>query len=140
LAKRRRLLLSNSHLLEIDLVRRGKRVPVRDPLPAAPYFVLLSRVETRPVLDVWPIGFSDPLPSVPVPLLPGDADVMLDRQLALTNVYDQGGRGDPVARVGNRLAQPPGVFEQGVPQPLEAVLAPRFSRPGERGVSAPCCR
>jgi len=91
LAKRRRLLFSNAHLMEIDLVRKGKRVPMQRPLPAAPYFVLLSRVESRPILDVWPIAFSDPLPPVPVPLLSGDADVQLDLQLALTNVYDLGG-------------------------------------------------
>jgi hypothetical protein len=29
-----------------------------------------------------------PLPSVPVPLLPGDADATLDLQQALTTVYD----------------------------------------------------
>jgi hypothetical protein len=91
LAKRRRLLLSDAHLMEIDLLRKGKRVPMRRPLPAAPYFVFLSREENRPVLDVWPIGFSDPLPIVPVPLLPGDADVPLDLQQAVTNVYDLGG-------------------------------------------------
>jgi hypothetical protein len=91
LAKRRRLLLSEAHLMEIDLLRRGRRVPMQRPLPTAPYFVFLSREESRPVLDVWPVGFADPLPVVPVPLLPGDADVALDLQLALTNVYDLGG-------------------------------------------------
>jgi hypothetical protein len=37
------------------------------------------------------IDLHDPLPEVPVPLLPGDADVPLDLQHALTNVYDLGG-------------------------------------------------
>jgi hypothetical protein len=91
LVKRRRIFSSSVHLLEIDLLRRGKRVPMRQPLPAAPYFVLVSRASSRPILDVWPIAFSDRLPTVPVPLLPGDADVELDLQAAFTEVFDRGG-------------------------------------------------
>ena len=47
-----------------------------------------KRAFRRPLTDVWPIALGDPLPTVPVPLLPGDADVHLDLQAALTNVYD----------------------------------------------------
>jgi hypothetical protein len=86
--KRQRLLLSAAHLLEIDLLRLGERVPMQQPLPQAAYFVLLSRAENRPLLDVWPIALSDPLPIVPVPLLAGDADVLLDLQAAFTAAYD----------------------------------------------------
>ncbi len=89
LAKRELILTSETHLLEIDLLRMGRRVPMRDPLPDAPYFVFLSRVEKRPYLDVWPIQLEEPLPTVPVPLLPDDADVSLDLQLALTTMYDE---------------------------------------------------
>jgi Protein of unknown function (DUF4058) len=35
LAKRRRILLSTAHLLEIDLLRQGQRVPMQKPLPSA---------------------------------------------------------------------------------------------------------
>src|SRR5207237_2291550 len=48
LAKRQRLLLSTAHLMEIDLLRQGQRVPMQQPLPPAPYFILLSRTENRP--------------------------------------------------------------------------------------------
>lgn len=88
LAKRQRLLLSPAHLLEIDLLRRGRRVPMQSALPPAPYFVFLSRAGKRPLTDVWPIGLDHPLPAVPVPLLEGDADVQLDLQLAVTTVYE----------------------------------------------------
>lgn len=91
LKRRRRYLESSAHLLEIDLLRRGKRVPMRGTLPCGAYFVFLSRVEKRPVTDVWPVGLDQPLPKVTVPLLPGDPDSELDLQLALTNIYDQGG-------------------------------------------------
>jgi hypothetical protein len=88
LAKRRRLLLSRAHLMEIDLLRRGRRVPMRQPLPDDPYFVLLSRAEQRPVVDVWPIGLRTRLPVVPVPLLSGDPDIPLDLQAAFDTIYD----------------------------------------------------
>lgn len=88
LDKRQRVLASAAHLLEIDLLRKGRRVPMKEPLPNAPYFVFLSRAEKRPILDVWPIRLDEPLPTVPVPLLPGDEDVTLDLQSAFTTIYD----------------------------------------------------
>jgi hypothetical protein len=89
LDKRERILRSTAHLMEIDLLRKGRRVPMRGTLPSVPYFVFLGRREKRLATDVWPIPLDQPLPEVPVPLLPGDADAMLDLQQALTNVYDE---------------------------------------------------
>jgi hypothetical protein len=88
LAKRRRILLSTAHLLEIDLLRRGQRVPMQKPLPKAPYFIFLSRAEKRPITEIWPVSLQTPLPVVPVPLLPGDQEVALDLQQILTTTYD----------------------------------------------------
>ncbi len=87
-AKRERILQSSVHLVEIDLLRRGRRVPMVDPLPDAPYFIFLSRVETRPVMDVWPVLLSSSLPVIPIPLLAEDEDVLLDLQAIFTAVYD----------------------------------------------------
>src|SRR5579885_1096203 len=42
LRRRDRFLGSDVHLLEIDLLRKGRRVPMEEPLPPAPYFVFLS--------------------------------------------------------------------------------------------------
>ena len=88
LDKRGRILLSPAHLIEIDLLRSGRRVPMQEPLPPAPYFVFVSRAECRPLVEVWPIYLQNRLPAISVPLLPGDADVTCDLQLALTTVYD----------------------------------------------------
>lgn len=88
LDKRSRTLLSFTHLIEIDLLRKGKRVPMQKPLPPAPYFAFLSRAGRRPIVDVWPIELDMRLPVIPVPLLPDDPDVELDLQLAFNTTYD----------------------------------------------------
>ena len=88
LAKRRRILLSTAHLLEIDLLRQGQRVPMQKPLPAASYFIFLSRAERRPMTEIWPISLRESLPVVPIPLLPDDKDVALDVQQVFTTTYD----------------------------------------------------
>lgn len=91
LNKRDALLRSDTHLIEIDWLRQGRRPPMREPLPKAAYFVFLSRAEKRPVLDVWPISLTDKLPAIPVPLLSEDEDVRLDLQVAFTAAYDSVG-------------------------------------------------
>jgi hypothetical protein len=88
LTKRQRLLLSTTHLVEIDLLHVGQRVPMQQPLPPTPYFVFVSRSEKRPIIDVWPIAMSQSLPTVWIPLLPGDDDVTLDLQSAFNAAYN----------------------------------------------------
>jgi hypothetical protein len=88
LHKRRALLRSSSHLIEIDLLRRGRRLPMKDPLPSGSYYVFVSRAKLRPMVQAWPIALDHPSPTIPVPLLPGDADVTLDLQASFQNVYD----------------------------------------------------
>jgi hypothetical protein len=91
LDKRERILRSHVHLIEIDWLRDGQRVPMQEPLPDAPYYVYLSRAENRPILDVWPVQFTSKLPTIPVPLLADDEDVSLDLQAAFNAVYDSVG-------------------------------------------------
>jgi hypothetical protein len=88
LQKRDALLASPAHLIEIDLLRKGRRLPMRRKLPDAEYFVFLSRAGQRPITGIWPVRLQDPLPAVPVPLLKGDPDAVLDLQKALQNIYD----------------------------------------------------
>jgi len=92
--KRRRLLRSSAHLLEIDLLRAGERPPLEESVPEASYYVMLSRADRRPRVEVWPIQIRDPLPAVPVPLLEPDPDVALDLNVAVAAVYERGGYSD----------------------------------------------
>jgi hypothetical protein len=78
LDKRGRILHSSAHLIEIDLLRQGRQVPMQQPLPTAPYFVFVSRVERRPIVEVWPIQLNMQLPTIPVPLHPDDPEITLD--------------------------------------------------------------
>jgi hypothetical protein len=91
LAKRGHTLRSTAHLIEIDLLHIGQRLPMRQAIPQAPYYVYVGRYEIHPETDVWPIALDQSLPTIGVPLLPGDDDVGLDLRLALTTVYDLSG-------------------------------------------------
>lgn len=86
--KRFQILSDSAHLVEIDLLRVGTRFPTAEPLPAVPYFVFLSQAGRRHEVEVWPVALNEPLPAVPIPLLPGDPPVFLELQQALTVVYD----------------------------------------------------
>lgn len=87
--RRGKLLASTAHLMEIDLLRKGKRPPMRERLPDFPFFAFLSRAHRRPVTEVWPIRLDEPLPRVPVPLVRPDPDVTMNLQEAFVTVYDQ---------------------------------------------------
>ena len=89
--KRRELLRSATHLMEIDLLRGGQRSPLEEPVPKAPYYVTLSRADRRPVVEVWPIQFQERLPILPVPLVEPDPDAPLDLSAIVADVYERGG-------------------------------------------------
>jgi hypothetical protein len=97
LAKRRELLASAVHFVEIDLLRGGPRMPMEN-LPECDYCVLVSRVETRPEAGVWPIRLREPLPPVRIPLRPPHADAQLDLQPVLHRIYDAAGYEDYIYR------------------------------------------
>ncbi|NLY01064.1 MAG: DUF4058 family protein [Rhodopirellula sp.] len=90
LRKRRELLRSGAHVIEIDLLRGGHRPPLERPVPSAPYYVTLSRVSRRPYVDVWPVQLQERLPTIPVPLLEPDPDAPLDLAAVVAAVYERG--------------------------------------------------
>lgn len=89
-SKRRNLVRGGVHVVEIDLLTRGRRTQLSGPLPGGDYFVCVFRGDRRPDVDVYAWGVRQPLPSVPVPLRAPDADVPLDLASVLTTVYDRG--------------------------------------------------
>jgi len=87
-SRRRELLKRHVHLLELDLLRAGRRIPLWGELPPAAYYILLSRADDRPATEVWPVALTETLPAVPVPLHRPDADLTLDLQAAVTACFD----------------------------------------------------
>jgi hypothetical protein len=85
--KRRSVLASRTHLVEIDLRRGGAR-PTLPELPTCDYYALVSRYEDRPELAMWPIRLHEPLPVIEVPLTAPDPPVSLDLQALLQRIYD----------------------------------------------------
>jgi hypothetical protein len=87
--KRQELFKGGVHLLEIDLLRNGRRPRLArpDPLPDAPYFVFLSRTERWPEIAIWPCGLQKALPTIPVPLRAPDPDARLSLSAVLRQVY-----------------------------------------------------
>lgn len=88
LSKRDAPRLADVHVLEIDLLRRGKRLWADTRVDDKPYIAALVRAGHRQA-ELWPIGLRDPLPLLPVPLRPPDSDAPLDVQQALNTIYDE---------------------------------------------------
>ena len=57
--------------------------------PPCTFSVLVSRADRRPTADFWPFGLRDPLPTISIPLRPGDSDARLDLRSILDRVYDE---------------------------------------------------
>ena len=68
--KRRALLDTPAHLVEIDLLRQGRRLPIDD-CPESDFLVTVSVAERRPAVDLWAFSLRDPLPVIPIPLRDG---------------------------------------------------------------------
>jgi hypothetical protein len=109
LRKRRQLLRSDTHLIEIDLLRGGERPPLESKVPPAPYYVTLSRAHRRPVVEVWPIQLWEKLPVLPIPLVQPDPDVSLDLGTVVATVYE---RGAYTRLIDYHLPPPPPAFSE----------------------------
>lgn len=87
LLKRNACLLGERNFMEIDLLRRGTRMPLANEYPAGECFVALFRMTRPGKCGLWPIGLRDRLPTIPVPLLPGEADLRLDMAPLVNAIY-----------------------------------------------------
>jgi Protein of unknown function (DUF4058) len=89
LRKRQSLLLGDTNLVEIDLLRGGRRMPMLDPWPDSPYTILVARAKKYDLCQVWPVYFRLRLPSVPIPLAKPDLDILLDVQPMIDAIYQR---------------------------------------------------
>lgn len=96
LRKQAELLDTKTHLIEIDLLRGGQHttaVPenrLRRVVPDFAYHVCLHCFDSFEDFLIWPIQLPDSLPSIQVPLLPGDGEVAVDLQQVMQRTYEAG--------------------------------------------------
>jgi hypothetical protein len=77
------------HLVELDLLREGPRMPFEGKVPDCDYLLMVSRSYQRPDCEAWPLSVRDPLPVLPVPVHLPDRDVQLDVGQALRVAYER---------------------------------------------------
>jgi hypothetical protein len=88
-AKRLKVLGSQTHLIEIDLIRAFGPLPLRGAVATSLYRIVVSRVEQRPLAALYGFNLSDPIPSFPVPLQSEDPLIWVDLQDLVDGVYDR---------------------------------------------------
>jgi Protein of unknown function (DUF4058) len=89
--KRQSILGSCTHLVEIDLLRQGKPMPILNPKVESDYRILVSRSDTRPKAELYAFNLSDKIPQFPLPLHSEDTEPLVDLQRLVHEIYDQGG-------------------------------------------------
>jgi hypothetical protein len=88
LRKRQGLLQGHeTNLVEIDLLRGGRRMPMFDPWPNSPYAILIARASKVPNCGVIRADFRTRLPPIAIPLLKPDSDISIDLQPTIEASY-----------------------------------------------------
>lgn len=89
LNKRSTVLTSQTSLLEIDLLRSGEPMPPFESSEGG-YRILVSAATERPIARVFRFGVRNPIPSITVPMRPGDSEPTLPLNTILHDVYERG--------------------------------------------------
>ncbi|RUT07066.1 hypothetical protein DSM106972_023270 [Dulcicalothrix desertica PCC 7102] len=89
--KRQKILGSATHLVEIDLLRTGKPMPISGKDIPSSYRILVSRSNYRPKAELYPFELQEAIPKFPLPLRTGDNEPLLDLQLLINQIYDRAG-------------------------------------------------
>ncbi len=87
--KRRAVLSSRTNFVEIDLLRGGHRLLGVQDDPGGDYYVMISREDRRPDVEVVAWNLPDPLPAISIPLRAGLADLKLDLQRLHSEIYER---------------------------------------------------
>ena len=78
------------HLVELDLLIGGRRLPLEQALPVGDYYALISRSDHRPDCEVYSWTIRQPLPPIPIPLKAPDPDVILNLGAVFSTAYERG--------------------------------------------------
>ncbi len=86
--KRRKVLASRSHLIEINLLRTGEPLLMLGGIPSD-YHILVSRADRRPEAELYPFNLREPMPLFALPLQSGDNEPIVDLHQVLEQVYEE---------------------------------------------------
>lgn len=87
LQKREQLLAGGVHLVEMDFLLGGERMPLATEWPACDRAVLVVRAHRLHAAELYPFGVNDSLPTFALPLLEPEPDYMLALQPLLEQVW-----------------------------------------------------
>jgi hypothetical protein len=90
LAKRSELIHQPIHVVELDLLIRGQRLPMKQALPPGDFYAIVSRAERRRKSEVFAWTVRQPLPQIPIPLRAPDPDVTLNLSELFAEAYRKG--------------------------------------------------
>ena len=85
--KRHRVLASLTNLVEIDLLRGGRPLPIEGIERQGCYSILVSRSDLRPQAELYEFGLRQRIPQFLLPLKPEDGSLNVDLQVLLEGVY-----------------------------------------------------
>ncbi len=88
LKKRQKVLNSATHLVEIDLLRAGKFMPMIQSIQSD-YRILISRANLRPEAELYPFNIQESIPQFLLPLQLGDREPIINLSDILEQVYQE---------------------------------------------------
>ncbi|MFV9503626.1 MAG: DUF4058 family protein [Oscillochloridaceae bacterium umkhey_bin13] len=89
LRKRRVILSSLTHLVEIDLLRGGEAMPLQGRTITSDYQLMISRATQRPRAVLLTFNLQQAIPVFHLPLYPGDPEPAVDLNRVLHDRYDR---------------------------------------------------
>lgn len=89
--KRREVLSSPTHLIEIDLLRDGKPMRIMSEIAQLDYRILVSRGNCRPLAQLYAFTIRQEIPKFLLPLQTGDTEPLVNLQNLLAGVYERAG-------------------------------------------------
>jgi hypothetical protein len=89
LQKRHDWIRSGVSLVEIDLLRAGEPMPLKNPPSPSDYRILICRARQRRNAAVYAFSWRVPIPTIPIPLSPGDPEPRLDVNSVLHALIDR---------------------------------------------------
>lgn len=90
LKKRQAVFESQTHLIELDLLRAYQPMPMLGMAWLGDYRILVSDAAQRPNADLYQFNLRDRIPTFGLPLQPDDLPLTVDLQLLLQTVYAEG--------------------------------------------------